>query len=241
MSADEQKKKAAMRAVEMVEPGMRIGLGTGSTAAYFVQLLGERVKAGLSVICVPTSEATRKLAEERGIPLSTLDETPEIDITFDGCDEIDGEVRMIKGGGGALLREKIVAMASDRVVIMADASKVVETLGAFKLPVEVVPFGLTATIDMIEALATDIGCQGEIALRKSANGETFVTDNGNYIIDCNFGQINEPEELDDALKFVPGVVESGLFLDICDLAFIADDDGVTVMEADRDDDDVEVM
>ncbi|MCH9808053.1 MAG: ribose-5-phosphate isomerase RpiA [Alphaproteobacteria bacterium] len=236
MSADEQKKKAAMRAVEMVEPGMRIGLGTGSTAACFVKLLGERVKAGLSVICVATSEATRQLAEERGITVSTLDETPEIDITFDGADEIDGEVRMIKGGGGALLREKIVAMASDRVVIMADTGKVVETLGAFKLPVEVVPFGLTATIDMIEALVSDIGCEGDIILRKGANGETFVTDNGNYIIDCDFKRIDEPEELDDALKFVPGVVESGLFLDICDIAVIGEDDGVRIMEAQRDDD-----
>ncbi len=235
MSADDQKKKAAMRAVEMVEPGMRIGLGTGSTAAYFVALLGERVKAGLSVICVPTSESTRQLAEDRGISVSTLDETPEIDITFDGADEIDGELRMIKGGGGALLREKIVAMASDRVVIMVDESKVVETLGAFKLPVEVVPFGLTSTMDMIEALVTDVGCEGEIAVRKGADGEPFVTDNGNYILDCDFSRIDEPEELDDALKFVPGVVESGLFLDICDVAIIGEDGDIRVMEAERDD------
>lgn len=235
MSADEQKKMAAMRAVEMVEPGMRIGLGTGSTAAHFVALLGVRVNAGLTVICVPTSEETRKLAEACGITLSTLEEVPELDITFDGADEIDEELRMIKGGGGALLREKIVAMASDRVVIMVDESKLVETIGAYKLPVEVVPFGLTATRDMIETLAADCGCEGEVELRMTAEGKPFVTDNGNYILDCNFGQIDDAEDLDDALKFIPGVVESGLFLDICDVAIIAGDDGVRLIEANRED------
>lgn len=234
MSADEHKKAAAMRAVEMVEPGMRVGLGTGSTAAHFVALLGARVKAGLSVICVPTSEETRKFGESRGITMSTLEEVPELDITFDGADEIDAELRMIKGGGGALLREKIVAMASDRVVIMVDDSKLVDTLGAFKLPVEVVKFGLTATRDMIETLAADCGCEGEIELRMTSDGQPFVSDNGNYILDCNFGRIEEPEELDDALKFVPGVVESGLFLDICDVAIISGDDGVQKIEANRD-------
>lgn len=236
MSSDEQKKMAAMRAVEMVEPGMRLGLGTGSTAAQFVALLGARVQAGLSVICVPTSEETRQLAESRGIPLSTLEEMPELDTTFDGADEIDGELRMIKGGGGALLREKIVAMSSDRVVIMVDASKSVETLGAYKLPVEVVQFGLTSTREMIETLAADCGCEGEIELRMVAEGQPYVTDNGNYILDCAFGRIEDPEELDDALKFIPGVVESGLFLDICDVAIIADESGVRVVEAERDED-----
>lgn len=234
MSAEDQKKQAAMRAVEMVEPGMRLGLGTGSTAAQFVALLGERVKAGLSVICVPTSTATKQLAESRGIKLSTLDETPELDITFDGADEIDGELRMIKGGGGALLREKIVAMASDRVVIMADASKVVNSLGAFKLPVEVVQFGLRSTRDMIEALALDCGCKGDVVLRRSTDGEPFITDNGNYILDCDFGSIGDPDELDEAFRFIPGVVESGLFLDICDVAVIASNDGVKTFEAQRD-------
>lgn len=236
MSADEHKRMAAMRAVEMVEPGMRIGLGTGSTAAHFVALLGERVKAGLSVICVPTSEATRQLAEARGITLSTLEELPELDITFDGADEIDRDLKMIKGGGGALLREKIVAMASDKVVIMVDETKLVDTLGTFKLPVEVVPFGLTATRDLIETLASEAGCSGEIELRMSAGGEPFRTDNGNYILDCNFGEIHDPEELDDVLKFVPGVVENGLFLDICDVAIVGGAEGVEVIEAERDDD-----
>ncbi len=235
MAADEHKKMAAMRAVEMVEPGMRIGLGTGSTAAQFVALLGARVKAGLSVICVPTSEETRKFGESRGITMSTLEEVPELDIVFDGADEIDAELRMIKGGGGALLREKIVAMAADRVVIMVDDSKLVDTLGAFKLPVEVVKFGLTATRDMIETLAADCGCEGEIELRMTAEGQPFISDNGNYILDCNFGKIEDPEELDDALKFIPGVVESGLFLEICDVAIIAGDDGVQKIEANRDD------
>lgn len=239
MSADDQKKKAAMRAVEMVEPGMRVGLGTGSTAAHFVALLGERVKAGLSVICVPTSEETRQFGESRGIKMSTLEEVPELDITFDGADEIDDELRMIKGGGGALLREKIVAMASDRVVIMVDESKVVERLGAFKLPVEVVQFGLTATRDMMETLADDCGCEGEIELRMAKDGKPFVTDNGNYILDCNFGRIDDPEELDDALKFIPGVVENGLFLEICDVAIIAGADGVSVVQANREDGDNE--
>lgn len=234
MSADEHKKMAAMRAVEMVEPGMRIGLGTGSTAAHFVALLGARVKAGLSVICVPTSEETRKFGESRGITMSTLEEVPELDITFDGADEIDEELRMIKGGGGALLREKIVAMASDRVVIMVDESKLVETIGAFKLPVEVVQFGLTATRDMIETLASDCGCEGEVEVRMTAEGSPFITDNGNYILDCAFGRIDDPEDLDDALKFIPGVVESGLFLDICDVAIVSGEDGVRLIEAERD-------
>ena len=240
MSAEDQKRQAAMRAVEMVEPGMRLGLGTGSTASQFVALLGERVKAGLSVICVATSTATEQLAEARGITLSTLDETPELDMTFDGADEIDGELRMIKGGGGALLREKIVAMASDRVIIMADESKMVENLGRFKLPVEVVQFGLRATLDMVEALASDCGCTGEIALRKTADRQPFVTDNGNYILECDFGSIGDPDELDEAFRFIPGVVESGLFLDICDVAIIATKDGVKLFEARRDlDEDVD--
>lgn len=236
MSADDQKKSAAMRAVEMVEPGMRLGLGTGSTAAYFVKLLGERVKAGLSVSGVPTSEATRQLAEQCGIPLTTLDEVTELDMTFDGADEIDGDLRLIKGGGGALLREKIVAMASDRVVIMADESKLVEQLGAFKLPIEVVPFGLGATREMIEVLSSDAGCEGKVALRMTSDGKPFVTDNGNYILDCDFGRIPDPEELEDSFRFIPGVVDCGLFIDLCDIAIIGGADGVQVIEANKDDD-----
>jgi ribose 5-phosphate isomerase A len=232
MSAENMKFEAAKRAVELVQPGMRLGLGTGSTAAKFVELLGRRVKEGLDVVCVPTSEATRAQAEKLGIALSTLDETPYLDLTVDGADELDGELRLIKGGGGALLREKIVATASDRMVVIADASKKVETLGAFPLPIEVVRFGLTATRNMIEMLAADTGCAGRIDLRLRADGTAFLTDSGNVILDCAFGRIPAPEALDEALKLIPGVVENGLFLGIADMAIVAGPDGVQVIEAD---------
>ena len=163
---------------------MLVGLGTGSTAAKFVDLLGQRVKAGLEVTCVPTSEATRLQAERLGIPLTTLDDMPFLDLTVDGADELDAELRLIKGGGGALLREKIVAMASERMIVIADASKRVGTLGKFPLPVEVVRFGLTATRTLIGAVATDVGCTGEIKLRLTKDGQPFVTDSGNVIFDC---------------------------------------------------------
>jgi ribose 5-phosphate isomerase A len=210
---------------------MRLGLGTGSTASLFVELLGEEVRGGLSVLCVPTSEATRALAARLNIPLTTLDETPLLDLTIDGADELDGELRLIKGGGGALLREKIVATASDRMVVIADVSKRVEKLGAFPLPVEVARFGVTATRNMIEMLAADSGCHGEIKLRAGSDGTPFVTDGGNYIFDCAFGGIDDPESLDEALKFIPGVVENGLFLGIADVAIIGGPDGVAVIEA----------
>ncbi len=234
------KRLAAEHAMKFVEPGMKIGLGTGSTAAAFVDLLGEKVKAGLKVVCVPTSEATRAQAAKLGLELSTLDDTPFLDLTVDGADEIDGDLRLIKGGGGALLREKIVAVSSSKVVIIADYSKRVEMLGAFALPVEVVPFGLTATRNMIESLAADAGCQGEITLRQGADGRPFVTDNGNHILDCAFKQIEDPEGLDDALKLIPGVVESGLFLGIADVGIIAGPQGVEVLSADDSEFEVEV-
>jgi ribose 5-phosphate isomerase A len=229
MSADEWKQQAAEHAMRYVEDGMKLGLGTGSTAAKFVDLLGARVKVGLNVVCVPTSEATRAQAAGLGIPLSTLDETPFLDLTVDGADELDSELRLIKGGGGALLREKIVAVASQRVVILADDTKRVETLGKFPLPIEVVQFGLTVTRDMIESLAADCGCEGPITLRQTADGKPFVTDNGNYIVDCAFGAIEDPEALEDALRLIPGVVESGLFLGIADLGIIAGPMGVEVL------------
>lgn len=232
MSTNEWKRLAAVEALAFVEDGMKLGLGTGSTAAIFVDLLGEKVKAGLSVVCVPTSEATRAQAERLGIPLSTLDETPYLDLTVDGADEMDEALRLIKGGGGALLREKIVAAASSRLVIIADHSKMVETLGAFPLPVEVVPFGLTATKNLVTSLSEDAGCTGEIKLRLKADGTPFVTDNGNYILDCAFGEIGDPETLDDALKLIPGVVEIGLFLGLADYGIVAGPDGVTVISTD---------
>lgn len=232
MTADDLKREAARHAVDLVEPGMRLGLGTGSTARHFVDLLGQRVKAGLDVVCVPTSEATRAQAASLGIRLTTLDDTPALDLTVDGADELDDALRLIKGGGGALLREKIVASASERLVIIADASKRVATLGAFPLPVEVVRFGYLATRDMITALAEEAGCHGPIKLRLANDGQPFVTDGGNYIFDCAFGAIEDPELLDQALKLVPGMVESGLFLGLADVAILAGAEGIEIIEAD---------
>jgi ribose 5-phosphate isomerase A len=230
MNADIFKALAAERALELVEPGMKLGLGTGSTAAKFVNLLAAKVKAGLDVVCVPTSEDTRILAERAGIRMATLDEYPELDLTVDGADEIDGALRLIKGGGGALLREKIVAMASDRMVVIADHSKRVSALGAFPLPIEVVRFGVKATLNMVADAAFDAGCEGTIALRR-LNGEYFVTDSGNYIADCAFREIGEPETLSDVLEMIPGVVEHGLFIGIADQAIIAGPAGVQFLDA----------
>jgi ribose 5-phosphate isomerase A len=229
LKADDLKEMAARAALDLVEDGMRLGLGTGSTAARFVDGLGERVAGGLRVLCVPTSEATYAQAERLGIPLTTLDDTPELDLTVDGADELDDELRLIKGGGGALLREKIVATASARMVVIADENKMVATLGAFPLPVEVVRFGLLATTRLIEALAHQAGCQGEISLRQAQVGAPFVTDQGNLIIDCAFGSIPEPEVLAFALNRVPGVVEHGLFLGLTDLAIVAGSGGVRML------------
>jgi ribose 5-phosphate isomerase A len=234
MTADLWKQQAAERAVALVEDGMTLGLGTGSTAACFIDLVGQRTKQGLKVVCVPTSEASRAQAERLGLTLITLDQQPYLDLTVDGADELDDELRLIKGGGGALLHEKIVAAASERMVVIADHTKRVATLGAFPLPVEVVRFGVAATRNMIEILASDAGCSGEIALRLRADGAPFVSDSGHFILDCAFGRIEEPEALDEALKLVPGVVESGLFLGIADAAIIAGPDGVVVLERDED-------
>ena len=231
MSADDYKQQAALKALEDVQPGMKIGLGTGSTAAKFVDLLGAKVKAGLDVVCVPTSEATATQARALGIKLTTLDEEPVLDLTVDGADELDGGLRLIKGGGGALLREKIVAVSSDRMIVIAERSKLVETLGAFAVPVEVVRFGLASTMRMVEGLAEDVGCVGPVTLRTAKDGSPFVTDNGNYILDCAFEALPDPESLDDVLRQIPGVVESGLFLGICDTAIVAGPDGVEVIEA----------
>jgi ribose 5-phosphate isomerase A len=233
MSQDALKVAAAERALTYVEPGMRLGLGTGSTAAKFVDALGKKVAAGLDVLCVATSEATQMQAEKLGIRMSTLDETPFLDLTVDVADELDGELRLVKGGGGALLREKIVATASGRMIVIADASKKVDLLGAFPLPLEVVPFGLTATRNMITALAADVGCEGDIKVRMLGGGKPFLTDSGNLILDCHFGRIEEPEDLDEALKLIPGVVENGLFIGIADLAILAGADGVTLLGAEN--------
>ena len=228
-SAEDLKRAAAARALDYVEPGQRLGLGTGSTAACFVELLGERVRGGLEVLCVPTSEATRAQAEALGIPLATLEETPRLDLTVDGADEIAPGLAMNKGGGGALLREKIVAAASARLVIIADASKKVDVLGAFPLPVEVAPFGTRATILSIEERAGALGLSGRVVQRMTKDEQPFPTDNGNLIFDCQFGHIEDPARLAAALAGIPGVVEHGLFLDLADTAIIAGPDGVEVI------------
>jgi ribose 5-phosphate isomerase A len=230
MSLDLFKAIAAERALELVEPGMKLGLGTGSTAAKFVELLGKKAASGLDVVCVPTSEDTRRLAERAGLKLTTLDEHTQLDLTIDGADEIDDALRLIKGGGGALLREKIVAMASDQMVVIADHTKRVSALGAFPLPIEVVRFGARATLKMIAEAAFDAGCDGEITLRR-LNGEFFVSDSGNYIADCAFGEIADPEALGDVLEMIPGVVEHGLFIGIADQVIVAGPSGVEILEA----------
>ncbi len=231
MDNDSLKFRAAERALEFVKSGMKLGLGSGSTAAKFVELLGQQVASGLDIVGVPTSETTRALAERHGIPLATLDDYPELHLTVDGADEIDARLRLIKGGGGALLREKIVAMASDRMIVIADRSKLVERLGAFPLPVEIVRFGASATLRMIEAAAGDVGCSGAIGLRKTTAGENFITDGGNFIVDCAFRTIVEPESLGDVLEMIPGVIEHGLFIDIADTAILAGPEGVEIIEA----------
>ena len=220
-SGPDLRRAAAARALDLVRPGMRLGLGTGSTAAAFVTLLGERVRAGLDVVGVPTSEATRAQAEREGIRLATLDEIPRLDLTIDGADEVDASLRLIKGGGAALLREKIVACASRRMVVIADAAKRVETLGAFPLPIEVNPFGLAATQIAVAAAIGRAGCTGGIRLRVGADGAPVTTDGGHRILDAHLGRIPDPEALSAALWAVPGVVEHGLFLGIAAAAILA--------------------
>jgi ribose 5-phosphate isomerase A len=230
MDIEAQKRAAAARALEAVKPGMRLGLGTGSTARHFVELLGERVRSGLKVVGVPTSEATRSDAERSGIPLSTLDETPELDLTVDGADEIGPDLTLIKGGGGALLREKIVACASARMIVIADASKQVAVLGRFPLPIEVVSFGLTATCRAIEAASAAAGSPGRAHLRRGRDGHAFVTDGGHWILDAALGSIVDPKGLADRLAAIAGVVEHGLFVGLAQTAIIAGLDGVRVVE-----------
>ena len=224
---DAAKSAAARRAIEFVEDGMRIGLGTGSTATAFVELLGERVASGLKVTGVPTSERTGALARERGIPLATIDEMPELDLTIDGADEYDPALRLIKGGGGALLREKIVATASRRMIVIADANKAVPELGRFPLPVEVNRFGLAVTRGAVIREAQRCGCNGAVVLR--GGDQPFVTDGGHLILDCHFGRIPDAETLAARLSAIPGVVEHGLFIGIANAVISAGADGVTIL------------
>jgi ribose 5-phosphate isomerase A len=209
---------------------MRLGLGTGSTARQFVRLLAERVRAGLDVIGVPTSEATRMDAERLGIPLTTLDETPELDLTVDGADEIAPDLNLIKGGGGALLHEKIVASASAQMIVIADESKWVQTLGRFPLPIEVVQFGCTATRRAVEAAAAAAGAAASAVLRRDKGGHAFVTDSGHWILDASLGRIADPKPLADRLAAIPGVVEHGFFIGLAHAAILAGPDGVRVVE-----------
>ena len=224
------KRQAAERAMAFVRPGMKLGLGTGSTARHFVDLVGEAVKRGLDVIGVPTSEATFRQAQALGVPLSTLDEIAELDLTVDGADEIDQALRMIKGGGGALLREKIVAASSRRMVAIADSTKRVARLGRFPLPIEVVPFGLASTRRRLERAAASVGLGGAIELRRR-DGAIFVTDGGHYILDCAFGAIPDPDALNRALDAVPGVVEHGLFIGLATTAIFAGPNGIELLGA----------
>jgi ribose 5-phosphate isomerase A len=226
---DELKRQAAARALEEVRDGMTLGLGTGSTAKHFVDLLGEKVRAGLKIVGVPTSEATRAQAERCGIALTTLDDVDRLDLTVDGADEIDHALNLIKGGGGALLREKIVAAASDRMIVIADDSKWVEFLGRFPLPIEVIPFGLAATRRALEAAFAQCGVSGQMVLRKRQDGHVFVTDGGHWIVDAHLGRIKDAPRLAGHLGAIPGVVEHGLFTNLAETAVLAGGHGIRVV------------
>lgn len=224
------KHEAAARAVATVRSGMKVGLGTGSTARHFVDLLAARIKAeGMDIVGVPTSEATRRQAAELGIVLSTLEQTPALDLTVDGADEIDPALRLIKGGGGAHLREKMVALASRKLIIIADETKQVEQLGRFKLPLEVVPFGLNTTQQRLADVLAAAGCHTQITRRMKADGSVFVTDSGNAILDADCVAIADPDALARALDGVTGLVEHGLFIGMATAAILATSDGIRVM------------
>jgi ribose 5-phosphate isomerase A len=222
--ADSQEKEAAGRAAaKLVRDGDVVGLGTGSTAYFAVVTLGERVKSGLKIIGIPTSVQTADLARQLGIPLTTLDEHPEIDITIDGADEVDPKLNLIKGGGGALLREKVVASASKKMIVVADSAKIVPVLGKFPLPVEVISFART----VVEHKIVSLGALPR--LRTKPDGSPYLTDNGNQILDCSFGKIADPPALALALSNIPGIVEHGLFIGLAKLALVGRGDRVEEM------------
>jgi len=226
MANDQEKEVAARASLRFVNDGQIVGLGTGSTAAYFIQLLAEKVKNGLRIRGIPTSERSREQAASLGIPLTTLDENPEIDVTVDGADEVDPELRLIKGGGGALLREKIVASATNRLVIVADATKRVPVLGKFPLPVEVIKFAQAVVFRKIEALGA------KVILRRNPDGSPFLTDENNHILDCHFAEIPDADGLARKLSDMPGVVEHGLFIGMASVVLVAS--GSEVLEMRRD-------
>lgn len=225
MDARALKIEAARAALGHVKAGMRLGIGTGSTAEEFIRLLAVQVGEGLEIVGVPTSERSAALCRELGVPLSTLEETPELDLTIDGADEVDGELSLIKGGGGALLREKIVAAASARMLVIVDESKIVEKLGRFPLPIEVNSFGLRATKIGVERAGSRLDLDGPVTLRMTG-GEAFVTDGGHLILDASFGRIPDTRALAEALCAVPGVVEHGLFLGMASTVVVAGATGV---------------
>jgi ribose 5-phosphate isomerase A len=218
------KRMAAEKAVEYIEDGMVVGLGTGSTVEYTIKKLGEMVKDGLRIKGIPTSLKTKKLAAECGIPLADIDEYPEIDLTIDGADEVDSNLNLIKGGGGALTREKIIAYHSKKEIIVVDETKIVKGLGCdFPLPVEVTRYGWVATKKSLE----ELGCVAE--LRKIME-EPFITDNSNYILDCDFGRIDDPPLLEKEINMIPGVVENGLFIDLVDEVIVGSKQGIITLE-----------
>ena len=234
---NELKKLAGEKAAEQIKDGMIVGLGTGSTVEYTLRKLGKMFKDGLKIQGIPTSIHTKRIAKEENIPLTTLDEHPEIDITIDGADEVDSRLNLIKGGGGALTREKIIAFNSKKVIIVVDDSKVVKCLGIdFPLPVEVVKFGWQATKRALEQFGwkpaeerrDEVACTVE--LREIMEGEPFITDNGNYILDCEFQRIDRPEELEIAMSNVPGVVETGLFIGLADEVIVGGKQGIITLD-----------
>ncbi|WP_121063171.1 ribose-5-phosphate isomerase RpiA [Chachezhania antarctica] len=229
---DKAKRAAARSAADMVEDGMRVGLGTGSTAAWMVRRLGERVRdEGLNIRGVPTSTRTADLARELGIPVVTLDEVGTLDLTIDGADEFDPHLNLIKGGGGAHLQEKIVATLSDRMVVIADAAKDVEALGAFPLPIEVIPFGWQGTQTLVSKALETSDVQGREITMRMAGDQPFRSDEGNYILDLHLGRIGDPRQLALDLNQVPGVVENGLFIGICTQVVIGHEDGRVELRA----------
>ncbi|MEO1381289.1 MAG: ribose-5-phosphate isomerase RpiA [Pseudomonadota bacterium] len=231
MDQAEMKRAVGRAAVDLVKDGMRLGIGTGSTAEAFVHALAQAVGDGLSVVGVPTSERTAGLCMELGVPLTTLDETPELDLTIDGADELDSALNLIKGGGGALLREKIVASASSRMIVIADETKLVDGLGRYPLPIEVNIFGFEATRRAVASVCEQMGGVESLSLRIDRDEEPFVTDGGHYILDAAFGHISDPRQLERALHQVPGVVETGLFIGLATQALIATPDGINTINA----------
>jgi ribose 5-phosphate isomerase A len=225
MANDQEKEAAARASLRFIKDGQIVGLGTGSTAAYFIDLLGEQVKRGLKIRGIPSSDRSREQAVRLGIPVITFDECQQIDVTVDGADEVDPQLRLIKGGGGALLREKIVASATKQFIIVADATKRVPVLGKFPLPVEVIKFARALVSKEIEALGA------KVELRQGENGKPYLTDENNYILDCRFGQIPDADRLARRLSDMPGVVEHGLFIGMAKIVLVANGSDVTELRA----------